>query len=170
MIAAVMLRHYKNYENVNFLPISDNVDCKYTVYVGNNGVGKSGILESLDELLKLENNEMQMLLNKNLLNEIEQILTKKQDGVGNKSIVKQINEYLDKFIEQVNEAISAVDESYSFSTEENYKKSLTAKDIREKILEAYFPLRVLKRNGRKISQLSSGEQRKALIDKYWDVP
>lgn len=47
---------------------------------------------------------MQMLLNKNLLNEIEQILTKKQDGVGNKSIVKQINEYLDKFIEQVNEA------------------------------------------------------------------
>ena len=37
------LRHYKNYENVNFLPISDNVDCKYTVYVGNNGVGKSGI-------------------------------------------------------------------------------------------------------------------------------
>jgi len=43
---------------------------------------------------------MQMLLNKNLLNEIEQILTKKQDGVGNKSIVKQINEYLDKFIEQ----------------------------------------------------------------------
>lgn len=31
MIAAVMLRHYKNYENVNFLPISDNVDCKYTV-------------------------------------------------------------------------------------------------------------------------------------------
>ncbi len=34
MIVAVMLRHYKNYENVNFLPISDNVDCKYTVYVG----------------------------------------------------------------------------------------------------------------------------------------
>ena len=51
MIAAVMLRHYKNYENVNFLPISDNVDCKYTVYVGNNGVGKSGILESLDVVL-----------------------------------------------------------------------------------------------------------------------
>lgn len=78
--------------------------------------------QSLNELLKLENNEMQMLLNKNLLNEIEQILTKKQDGVGNKSIVKQINEYLDKFIEQVNEAISAVDESYSFSTEGNYKR------------------------------------------------
>lgn len=316
MIVGVMLRHYKNYENVNFLPISDNIECKYTVYVGNNGVGKSGILESLDvilnnrewnitsgvkkseayicpvflikkdtvnnylveyefisnyywnvddstnlsyrntsavmtffnfknkikekyeanyfliligmqnndrhsyfsstfdsdfinkfsenfniekeeardvldnirdeifdrynylyipveqslnELLKLENNEMQMLLNKNLLNEIEQILTKKQDGVGNKSIVKQINEYLDKFIEQVNEAISSVDETYSFSTEGNYKKSLTAKDIREKILEAYFPLRVLKRSGRKISQLSSGEQRKALIDVAYSV-
>ena len=51
MIAGVMLRHYKNYENVNFLPISDNLECKYTVYVGNNGVGKSGILESLDVVL-----------------------------------------------------------------------------------------------------------------------
>ena len=27
MIAGVMLRHYKNYENVNFLPISDNLEC-----------------------------------------------------------------------------------------------------------------------------------------------
>ncbi len=315
MIAGVMLRHYKNYENMNFIPISDSVECKYTVYVGNNGVGKSGILEALDvvlnnrewnitagvkkseayicpvflirkdaissqrdkfefvsnyfwnisnntnfnarnvtgltafyefkenikvkyendyyliligmqindkhsyfsssfdtdfinkyathfnvekqkaredldeirdeiyarynylyipveqslnELLKLENNEMQMLLNKNLLNEIEQILTKKQDGLG-KPIVKQINEYLDKFIEQVNRAISTVDETYSFSTEGNYKKSLTAKDIREKILEAYFPLRVLTRKGRKISQLSSGEQRKALIDVAYSI-
>lgn len=315
MIVGVILRHYKNYENMNFLPIIDNVKYKYTVYVGNNGVGKSGILESLDvvfngrewnvtsgvkkseayicpifliqkdtienhrdeyqylgnyfwnvdesinsntrntpallsffenrnllkskyeethyliiagikinekhayfstfntdlvnkfsdnfniekekatdvldvikdelylrynylyipveqslnELLRLENNEMQMLLNKNLLNEIEQILTKKQEGLGNKPIVKQINEYLDRFIEQVNLAISTVDESYSFSTEGSYKKSLTAKDIREKILEAYFPLRELKRNGRKISQLSSGEQRKALIDVAYSI-
>jgi len=28
-----------------------NTNCKYTVYVGNNGVGKSGILESLDVVL-----------------------------------------------------------------------------------------------------------------------
>ena len=125
--------------------------------------------QSLNELLKLENNEMQMLLNKNLLREIEQILTTKQTGAGNKPIVKQINEYLDRFIAQVNAAISSMDEAYCFSSDGTYKKSLTAKDIREKILEAYFPLRVLKRNGKKISQLSSGEQRKALIDVAYSV-
>lgn len=307
MIVGVMLRHYKNYENINFLPISDDIEHKYAVYVGNNGVGKSGILESLDvvlngrewnytsgakkmeayicpifliernnksnkemydflgdyfwkvektanpnlnsppfpsfftyrdnlkekyekthwiiligsqinsknayfstfnsdltkkiatsfklnddemddklseikdeiyakynylyipveqslnELLRLENKEMQMLLNKNLLDEIEQILTKKETSLG-LTIVKQINDSLDGFIEQVNNAISAIDNSYSFASDGTYKKSLTAKDIREKILEAYFPLKVLKHNGKKIKQLSSGEQRKALID------
>ncbi len=310
MIAGVWLRHYKNYENVNFLPICDDVENKYTVYVGNNGVGKSGILEALDvalnnrewnvtanakkseayicpvflvektvikkyadafqymsdyfwdydessssnqtlipfykfrgqikdkykdnyylvllgvqledkkhaclpsgfhkefikdfsehfqlsedatqsrldemrsevysgynylyipveqslnELLRLENTEMQMLLNKNLLSEIEKILTKSQDG--EVPIVNRINNYLDQFIKQVNSAISNVDNSYCFDSEVR-KKSLTARDIREKILEAYFPLRVLKRNGRKISQLSSGEQRKALIDVAYSV-
>jgi len=314
MIVGVLLRHYKNYENINFLPISDNVECKYTVYVGNNGVGKSGILEAIDvvfnnrdwnttigikkseayicpvflikkenvkqheneyefiseyfwkyensstakntpginqffeyrnklkekykddyyliligmqindkhayfsstfdsdfrgkfkkhfsvaedkvkeildeikdeiynqynylyipveqslnELMRLENSEMQMLLNKNLLEEIEDILTKKQEEFGNRTIVKQINESLDKFIDQVNNAISTVEPTYSFSNEGNYKKNLTAKDIREKILEAYFPLRVLKRDGKKISQLSSGEQRKALIDVAYSI-
>lgn len=48
MIAAVLLRHYKNYGNVKFVPICDNANYRYSVYVGNNGVGKSAILEALD--------------------------------------------------------------------------------------------------------------------------
>ena len=38
MIAAVLLRHYKNYGNVKFVPICDNPNYRYSVYVGNNGV------------------------------------------------------------------------------------------------------------------------------------
>lgn len=315
MIIGVVLRNYKNYANLNFVPVSNNADVKYSVYVGNNGVGKSGILETIDvvlndrewnislgtkkddahicpifliekdkihkkkdmieflgeyfwesntsinsnlqkpawekffefknelkskyensysliligeryvdsrgawfstfqadlvqkfsekfnldgqkaneeladikeeiisrysylyipveqplnELLRLEAKEMQMLLNKNLLDEIEQILIRKGEARGEKSIVNMINDSLDKFIEQVNIEISSLDAKYSFTSEYGYKKRLTSKDIREKILEAYFPLKTLKRNGKRISQLSSGEQRKALIDVAYSV-
>ena len=48
MIATILLRHYKNYSNMKFVPICDSVNYRYSVYVGNNGVGKSAILEALD--------------------------------------------------------------------------------------------------------------------------
>ena len=315
MIVAIILRNYKSYENLNFIPISNNEESKYTVFVGNNGVGKSGILEAIDtvlndkdwnitacakkteaficpiflipkaeklgpkdifdqvgdyfwqsdetinsnlkipafrnffdfknrlkskyesshnliligtqfnnkeayfttfndhlikhvmsvrsckdedakqeltklkdaifsqynylyipveqslyELLKLEAKEMQLMLNKDLLSEIEKILNQKNTINGNnKTIVNHINDYLDEFITGVNKKISQIDESYKFEGDIGVKKLLTAKDIREKILEAYFPLRALKMNGKKISQLSSGEQRKALIDVAYSI-
>lgn len=314
MIAAILLRHYKNYGNMKFIPICNNTAHMYSVYVGNNGAGKSAILEALDvvfnerawnttfnmkkseaficpiflidkkkipvdrqalvevmshffwnvdetinpnirsnielqnflryrdelklkyekthyilligvnyenakdayfatfqyalekeistklpkteeevknslneikkvifnlysylyipveespnELLKLHNVTMQQLLNKNILTEIEKILNKKANG---KSIVAQINDNLDKFIEEVNLTISNIDKKYSFTNDLGNKKNLTAKDIREKILEAYFPLRALKANGHRVEQLSSGEQRKAIIDVAYSI-
>lgn len=316
MIAGVLLRNYKNYGNIKFIPICDSTEYMYSVYVGNNGVGKSAILEALDvvlndrywnvtigmkkgdayicplflikkskvsnavkhlfecvseffwkvdenvnpnvkgnpellhllsyrdklrekyqnnyyciligakhdsmkdayfatfdsavksyvmenlvksieeakqlldnlkqeiwnfysylylpieetpsDLLKLQNKTMQQLLNKNILIEIEKVLNKK---TSEKSIVTQINENLDEFINGVNNIIATIDEKYGFSSELGIggKKNLTAKDIREKILEAYFPLRELKVNGRNVSQLSSGEQRKAIIDVAYSI-
>lgn len=316
MIAGILLRHYKNYGNLKFIPICDSAEYMYSIYVGNNGVGKSAILEALDvvlndrywnvtigmkkieayvcplfliekkkvtdakkhlfecvsdffwkvdekvnanikgnlelqnllkykdglrekyqnnyyciligvkhdnmreafcatfdgavktkmekelliksedvqealndlkqeiwnyysylylpieeaptELLKLQNKTMQQLLNKNILAEIEKVLNKKTLG---KSIVTQINDNLDEFITEVNNIIAQIDEKYGFSSELGIggKKNLTAKDIREKILEAYFPLRELKVNGRNVNQLSSGEQRKAIIDVAYSI-
>ena len=124
--------------------------------------------ESPNELLKLQNTTMQQLLNKNILSEIEKILNKKNNG---SSIVSQINSNLDEFIEEVNNVIAKIDKKYSFTSDSSNsnKKNLTARDIREKILEAYFPLRALKANGHKISQLSSGEQRKAIIDVAYSI-
>ncbi len=124
------------------------------------------IEESPNELLKLQNTTMQQLLNKNMLSEIEKILNKKTNG---KSIVTLINENLDEFINDVNAIISRIDSKYSFTNEAGNKKNLTAKDIREKILEAYFPLRALKANNHSIEQLSSGEQRKAIIDVAYSI-
>lgn len=301
MITALLLRNYKNYNNMHFVQVCNNINEKYSVYVGNNGVGKSAILESLDvilnerewnctknskkedsficpiylikkaeddkdnvleavsdyfwdvnetnpnirktnalqefikfkdklkefyrdshyfimiggtydcpklayfatfnndildkianelnktkeesqkeldnlrkkiehlyrylyipveespsELLKLQNDTMQYLLNKNILEEIEKLLEEK--GRGKASIVQRINENLDSFIDEVNNVITNVDGSYSFKSEDGKKKKITAKDIREKILEAYFPRKTLKVNGHNVENLSSGEQ------------
>ena len=322
MVCGVLLRNYKNYNNINFIPICNNDEYKFTAYIGNNGVGKSAVLESIDvflndrawnithgskgteayicpmfliakdridktdknvtllenisdylwkanpninanfkstpelkkwldfkdnlkakyrdthyliligaryaaskdayfatldedlkkylkekiryedsdeadkqlseqlsefmqyiknlysyiyipveasphELLQLQNHTMQKLLNKDLLDEIEKILNKASKG--NPSIVNQINDSLNSFMEDVNNVINQVEKDYEFTNAQGYKKNLRAKDIREKILEAYFPLRALKANGLPVSQLSSGEQRKAIIDIAYSI-
>lgn len=313
MITALLLRNYKNYNNMHFVQVCNNINEKYSVYVGNNGVGKSAILESLDvilnerewnctknskredsficpiylikkaeedkdnvleavsdyfwnvnenananirnnnalqefikfkdnlkklyrdshyfimiggtydcpksayfatfnhdilnkimselnktkedsqkeldnvrkkiehlyrylyipveespsELLKLQNNTMQYLLNKNILEEIEKLLEEK--GRGKASIVQRINESLDNFINEVNEVITNVDGSYSFTGEARKKGKITTKDMREKILEAYFPRKTLKVNGHNVENLSSGEQRKSIIDVAYSI-
>lgn len=315
MIAGVLLRNYKNYKNINFIPICDHVKYKFTAYIGNNGAGKSAILESLNaflngcewniaydskgseayicpmfliekgkisekpikdlsevvskyfwnadnsinanlyttpelkkwlsfkeslkktynndyyliligskhaalkdayfatfdddirkftgkelgidlneidkkmielmqyikelysyiyipvesspqELLQLQDRTMQKLLNKDLLDEIEGILNK---GDRNSSIVSQINSKLNSFMDDVNKVIHEVEPYYDFKNTQGCKKNISAKDIRDKILEAYFPLRTLKVNKLPVSQLSSGEQRKALIDVAYSI-
>ncbi len=313
MITALLLRNYKNYNNMHFIQICNNTAEKYSVYVGNNGVGKSAILESLDvilnnrdwnytkgskrtesficpiyliektkiketdilrivgdyfwnvnekanpnikgstalndlirfrddlkgtykdshyfimiggdynnpraayfatfhddilnkiasdlghtkekaqellddtrsiieqlyryiyipveeaptELLKLQNNTMQYLLNRNILEEIEKLL--KERGRGKKAIVDRINDSLDVFIDEVNKVITSVDGKYSFKSEIGARRKITSKDIREKILEAYFPLKTLKVNGHNVENLSSGEQRKSIIDVAYSI-
>ena len=46
MIIGLFLRHIKAYKGINFVPIGH--EYKFVSYVGENGIGKSSILESLD--------------------------------------------------------------------------------------------------------------------------
>lgn len=305
MIVSLLMRHYKNYSNMRFIPLLNDTEHMFTVYIGNNGVGKSAILEALDlvmngrrlwnvaqgekkteaficpvflipkssihsakkkdielvsdyfwseepdksnvavsseeikafisyknglkesykrsfyliligssndkqgaffasfdnavrkllgedkeeqdkranalkelvlglysylyipveesptELLQLQNVAMQKLLNKDVQAEIDKILNTKQENV---SIVSLINRNLDAFINDVNSTISQLDADYSFAPDSGNKKKLTAKDIRAKVIEAFFPLRSLKKSSRRVELLSSGEQRRAIID------
>lgn len=75
-----------------------------------------------------------------------------------------INRRLDEFINEANLSIQRLSEKYSFSHEHNTKKRLTSQDIRERIIEEYFMRRTLKKDGKLIKNLSSGEQRIALFD------
>jgi len=46
MIIGIFLRYYKTYQGINYIPITD--EDKFCGLVGNNGIGKSSILESFD--------------------------------------------------------------------------------------------------------------------------
>lgn len=47
MIIGLFLRHYKVYKNINFIPITTGAGM--TAYLGQNGAGKSSILDALDK-------------------------------------------------------------------------------------------------------------------------
>ncbi len=131
---------------------------------------------STQDVLKLESQELQELMDKDVLDEIDGILNKKlkipRETLGldrgpkevNFSPLKHINDSLDKFIDEANRSIQKLGEKYSFSTERNQKKSLSVQDIRDRILEEYFSIRTLRKDNKLIENLSSGEQRIALFD------
>lgn len=121
--------------------------------------------QNADEILKIEARQMQTLMNKNVLEEIDRVLNSKFEIKGrNRSFLTFVNDHLNEFMEDINTAIQKIDSNYSYSAEVFGRKNLTVTDIREKVLEAYFSKRSLRHNNRELHQLSSGEQRKSLID------
>jgi recombinational DNA repair ATPase RecF len=48
MIIGTLLRHYKTYKGIHFIPCSESPNFTFNAYVGTNGVGKSSILEALN--------------------------------------------------------------------------------------------------------------------------
>ena len=115
-------------------------------------------------------------MNKDIIDEIDKSLNQKytipRENLGkttgrkerNISTLEIINNNLDDFVAAANLSIKDLDKKYSFSYDRNTKKSLTAQDIRERIIEEYFLRRSLKKDGKLIKNLSSGEQRIALFD------
>ncbi|AYJ88261.1 hypothetical protein CS953_00570 [Bacillus safensis] len=121
--------------------------------------------QNVDETLKLEDRQMQTLMNKDILYEIDNVLNSKYEIEGkNRSFLNFTNDYLNEFIKGINSSIKQIDENYNYSAEAFSKKNLTVTDIRDKIIEAYFSKRPLRYKNREVNQLSSGEKRKALID------
>lgn len=104
---------------------------------------------------KLETQDMQKLMDKNIQREIEKAITAKT--------ISQINKDLDKFVKEIEEVL----EIYHYKG--HFKNNLTMPDLVSKIIEAYFSIKVLNKkveNSKSIpvTELSSGEKRKALID------
>lgn len=141
-----ILLHIKNYYSYIYIPVESKID----------------------DILKLETSEMQQLMDTDILETIDNVLSSKtlslKGSQTNTSVINVVNKTLNDFMDNINDKIQEIDRNYSFKTQEGYKKNLTATDLRDKILEAYFSIRTLKKSSKEIYELSSGEQRIALID------
>ena len=125
---------------------------------------------SITDFLKLEATGMQSLMNKDLKNEIETILSDKKfeiPGKGSRnrtvSINQFINEKLKEYIENIESSIQNIDDKYHFNKEIR-STNVNPKDFSDVIINTFFTKRRLQKNDREISYLSSGERKKALID------
>lgn len=114
----------------------------------------------VESFTKIETREMQKIFDKKLRDEVEAALT-------SVNFVNQggINDSLDSFVLEIE---NILDNKYCYDTGQRRNNSVTKSDIVNKILEVYFQKRILnKKNGdvlTKVSELSAGEKRQALID------
>ena len=128
------------------------------------------IESSIKNILAIEASEAQALMGRVITDEIDKILTEKvftptSGGRSKKlSVLDIINTRLDNFMDNINERMESLSDSYSYNKEGKVKKNLTAIDVRDIIIKAYFSIRTLKKEKKEINELSSGEQRVALID------
>lgn len=111
------------------------------------------------DLLNLRAKEIQSLLDKNFIKEIEDILNKDDDSA---SPIKSINLKLENFITEINEKLQSLNGSYQYKTA-NYGRVL-ASDLTDTIINKSISRRLLQKDGKPIQNLSSGEQRLAIID------
>lgn len=111
------------------------------------------------DLLNLRAREIQSLLDKNFIKEIEDILNKDDDSA---SPIKSINLKLENFITEINEKLQSLSGSYQYKTA-NHGRVL-ASDLTDTIINKSISRRLLQKDGKPIQNLSSGEQRLAIID------
>lgn len=118
----------------------------------------------VSDVLALQASEMQGLMDKAVVDEIKLLLDKKehQPGFGKKkSILDLVNDSLEKYIGAINDKM---DGEYRFQAKGGGKKTIRPNDVTEVIIKEFFSVRPLMKDGKHIKDLSSGQQRLALID------
>jgi|TARA_R110001583_G_scaffold130124_1_gene281916 predicted ATP-dependent endonuclease of OLD family len=113
----------------------------------------------VESFTKIETVEMQKIFDKKLKLEIENSLKEVNlDKVGG------INKSLERFVTQIE---GILNNEYCYHTGQDRNNKVTKTDLVNKILEVYFQKRILNKSGEqltKVSELSAGEKRQALIN------
>lgn len=127
---------------------------------------------SIADFLKLEDNGMQTLMDQNLKNSIEEMLTEQIQVGGTGSIrstnrkvkmMSLVNEKLEAYVNEVEKTIQRIDSTYHFNKETRSKR-VNPKDFTSLIIDIYFKTRRLQKSKKEIAHLSAGERKKSLID------
>lgn len=108
------------------------------------------------DFTRLESSGIQRLMGKDINDKIDEHLTQKH--------ISEINVGLSKFVDEIGDSLS----DYRYKRLPGKDGYLNRKDVREKVIEAFFSTRVLNKTSSQgdvpIRSLSSGEKRAALID------
>lgn len=126
---------------------------------------------SISEFVKLQNKSLQTLMDSSVRDSIAQELNNKRVsrdiGNGRKkrlSVLELINEFLEKYVNNVERDIQSVYPGYSYKPAPRQSSKLTANHVVDTIVSAYYSKRAFKKDDKEISYLSSGEKRMILID------
>ena len=112
-----------------------------------------------NNLLDFTSKKLISLLDKDLFSVIDDSL-----NFDNWKILNKINKSLKKFLTEFSRNISQNNQTRISLKHPERKKNLVASDLRQIIVESYFYTKYFTVNNKKISSLSSGEQKETIID------
>jgi hypothetical protein len=125
-------------------------------------------------LLKLTNIDFQRLMSSPVRDAITSVLTNSKFN-NSESILDGLNFNLNKYLATINTQVSSESRNYIFTTPARSKKNITAHDLTEQIISAYFAKRSLfmiegdDKARLSIDLLSSGEQKQAIINVFYSI-
>lgn len=105
----------------------------------------------IEDFTKLETQNMQKLIGKNINDEIATIVENKN--------LKHINDNLNKFIKTLECDLK----KYRYDNKSG-RKNISMNELTQKIIELFFSIRTLYKDNIEAENLSSGEKRQALVD------
>jgi predicted ATPase len=111
---------------------------------------------NLEQFTKLENQDMQRLMGKDIKKEIEKAITKNS--------LKIINNNLNKFLDDISNNLQMY-----FYKSKSGRKNISMNELVDKVIELFFSIRTLHKKNEKyppipIENLSSGEKKQAIIE------
>lgn len=125
---------------------------------------------TVSNFVKLQNMSMQMLMDKNIKNDISKKLNEKRIKRNRGKIEKTlslldiINEILEDYVDTVESDIQKEYSGYSYKPAPKQTSKLTAYHVSDTMIDAYYSKRIFRKDGKSIEDLSSGEKRIILID------
>lgn len=127
---------------------------------------------SISDFVKLQNQSMQALTDSNVKDDIaanlkKRFITRKKTGSKREEkrcLLDYVNDALESYVDRIENDIQQIHSGYSYKPGPRQVSKLTANHITDAIISAFYSRRTFKKDGKDISNLSSGEKRIILID------
>ena len=114
----------------------------------------------VSNVLRLQAIELQQIMNKKIVDEIKDLFESSVVDSGG-SIVNLINNNLNNYVSEINQDLTS---GYKFDSQGDEEEQIKTEDIINLVFKEFFSRKNLKKDGKNIKSLSSGQQRIALIE------